>query len=186
VLELLSRLIGPRAMLFGMLAATLLFTIGYFASSPHSFSLPKFNMLNPSRAASAVIGKGRVSSGTVKKVPTWIVLYPAAFVSAGADGHITVAYRNRQFGLRLYYLDGFNSTAVPYLAGLLKNAPLTVVTRWEGCRGAFGAFITLPALQRDLAALLVEQSLASIGGVQPPPPASTRERYLAHLTSLRP
>jgi hypothetical protein len=62
---------------------------------------------------------------------------------------------------------------------------LMIVTRWKAFRGAFGAFITVPSLQRDLAALLVEQSLASIGSVQPPPPASTRERYLGHLTSLK-
>ena len=85
----------------------------------------------------------------------------------------------------MFDLLGLNSAAVPYLAGLLKNAPLTIVTRWEAFQGAFGAFITVPSLQRDLAALLIEESLARIGGVQPPPPASTRERYLSHLTSLK-
>jgi hypothetical protein len=182
VFDLLLRFIGVRAMLFGMLTATLLFTIGYFASSAGSFSLTKFNMFNPARA---LIANGRTSRGPVSERQTWKVLRSATFVSAGADGKITIAYQAHQFGLRLYYLDGFNSAAVPYLADLLKNAPLTIVTRWEALRGAFGAFITIPSLQRDLAGLLVEQSLASIGGVQPPPPASTRDRYLMHLTSLR-
>jgi hypothetical protein len=182
VFDLLSRFIGFRAMLLGMFTATLLFTIGYFGSSPNALALPEFNMFNPTHA---LIGNGRMSRGPVKHFQTWKVLHSAAFVSAEADGKITVAYQAHQFGLRLYYLDGLNSAAVPYLAGLLKNAPLTIVTRWEAFQGAFGAFITVPSLQRDLAALLIEESLARIGGVQPPPPASTRKRYLSHLTSLK-
>jgi hypothetical protein len=181
VFDLLSRFIGFRAMLLGMFTATVIFIIGYFASSPDSFSLPKFNFVNP---AWALIGNGRIPRSPVADRETWKVLHSAAFVSAEPDGKITVEYQAHQFGLRLYYVDGFNSAAVPYLAGLLKNTPLTIVTRWEAFRGAFGAFVTVPSLQRDLAALLVEQSLASIGGVQPPPPASTRERYLGHLTTL--
>ena len=179
--ELISRFIGLRAILLGMFAATVLFTIGYFASSPEFFSLPRLNMFNP---AQSLIGKGRVPRGSVKEFQAWKVLHSVAFVSADADGKIIVAYQDHQFGLRLYYLEGFSRATGPYLDGLLKNAPLTIVTRWEAFRGAFGAFITVPSIRRDLAALLVEQSLASIGGLQPPPPASTRERYLGHLTSL--
>jgi hypothetical protein len=181
--DLLSRFIGFRALLLGMFTTTLLFTIGYFASTPDAFSLPKFNMFNPART---LIGNSRISRGSAKEMQTWKVLHSAAFVSADPDGKITVTFQEHRFGLRLYYLGGFNSAVVPYLTGLLKNVPLTIVTRWEVSRGAFGAFITVPSLQRDLAALLVEQSLATIGGVQPSPPASTRERYLGHLTSLSP
>lgn len=129
--ELISRFIGLRAILLGMFAATVLFTIGHFASSSEFFSLPKLNMFNP---AQSLIGKGRVPRGSVKEFQAWKVLHSVAFVSADADGKIIVAYQDYQFGLRLYYLEGFSRAAGPYLAGLLKNAPLTIVTRWE----AFG------------------------------------------------
>lgn len=184
--DLLSRFIGFRAMLFGMFTVTLLFSIGYFASSPDSLSLPKFSMFNPAHAANTLIGKGRIAGSSANQVQTWKILRSAAFVSADVDGKVTVAYQGRQIALRLYYLNGFNSAAVPYLKGLLENVPLTIVTRGEAFRGAFGAFITVPSIQRDLGALLVEQSFATIGGVQPTPPASTREQYLGHLTSLTP
>ena len=179
---MLSRFIGFRAILLGMFTTTLLFTIGYFASTPGAFSLPKFNVFNP---AHALIGNSRVSGVSPKEFQTWIVLHSAAFVSAAPDGKITVAFQEHRLDVRLYYLDGFNRAVVPYLTGLLKNVPLTIVTRWEVSRGAFGAFITVPPLQRDLAALLMEQSLATIGGLQPQPPASTRDRFLGHLTSLK-
>jgi len=176
-------LIGFRSLLLGMFAATLVFAIAFFLSTPRSFSLSKLNVLNPAHAANALIGNGRFAEKTAKSVRTWNILRLASFVYADADGNVTVSYQGRPIVLRLYYIKGFNPAAAPYLRTFLNGLPLTVVTRWEAFNGAFGAFITIPSIKRDMGALMVEESLATIGGVQPAPPASTREKYLGHLTS---
>ncbi|HTD14334.1 MAG TPA: hypothetical protein VK673_04110 [Chthoniobacterales bacterium] len=175
--------IGFRAMLLGMFAAALLFSIAFFFATPKFFSLSKLDLLNPAHAANALIGNGRFAGGSPRPVRTWIILRFAAFVSADTAGKVRVSYHGHQIDLRLYYMKEFNSAAAPYLSSFLKGLPLTVVTRWEAFNGAYGAFIVIPSIKRDLGALLVEDSLARIGGVQPAPPASTRERYLGHLTS---
>jgi hypothetical protein len=176
-------LIGFRSLLLGMFAAALVFGIAFFLSTPRSFSLSKLDVLNPAHAASALIGQARFAGGSAKSMRTWNILHAASFVSADADGKVTVSYQGRPIALRLYYIKGFNPAVAPYLGCFLKGLPLTVVTRWEAFNGAFGAFITIPSIKRDMAALMLEESLATIGGVQPAPPASTREKYLGHLRS---
>ncbi len=176
-------LIGFRSFLLGMFVAAIVFAMAFFLSTPRSFSLSKLNMLNPSHAANALIGNGRYAGKSAKSVRPWNILRFASFVSADADGKVTVSYQERLIVLRLYYINGFNPAAAPYLRTFLNGLPLTVVTRWEAFNGAFGAFITIPSIKRDMGAIMVEESLATIGGVQPAPPASTREKYLGHLTS---
>lgn len=185
-LRLLIGFIGFRAMLLGMFAAALLFSTAFFFATPKFFSLPKLDLLNPAHAANALIGNGQFAGGSPRPVRTWIILRFAAFVSADTDGKVRVSYHGHQIDLRLYYIKEFDSAAAAYLRSFLKGLPLTVVTRWEALNGAYGAFITIPSIKRDMGPLLVEKSLATIGGLQAAPPASTREQYLGHITACMP
>ena len=98
-----------------MFAAEFVFAMAFFLSTPRSFSLSKLNVLNPSRAANALIGNGRFAGKSAKSVRPWNILRFASFVSADADGKVTVSYQGRPIVLRLYYMNGFNPAAAPYL-----------------------------------------------------------------------